>query len=111
MGADAPATDRERWRSHVKDPEKFLISLSERLWPVANEGLQDLSPPEQTFILVWELEAEVNNGGFHQFFFNSDGDRAVLTPAALRQIGAEHTASIVERANAMFPGAPPTDRV
>jgi hypothetical protein len=60
--------------------------------------------------LVADLEAELNNGGFHQFFFNSAGDRAAQTREALRAIGAVRTAALLERACARFPGgAPPVD--
>ena len=61
--------------------------------------------------LVEALQAEVNNGGFEQFFFNSAGDRTRETIQALSAIGAPHTASIVGRAAAKFPGGlPPEDR-
>lgn len=61
--------------------------------------------------LVDELESEINNGGFDQFFSNSSGDRFAETIAALRTIGATHTAKIVEAACAKFPGGmPPKDR-
>jgi uncharacterized protein DUF4375 len=61
--------------------------------------------------LVGELEAEVNNGGFDQFFFNSAGDNASKTIEALEVIGAQKTAAIVRRACAKFPsGMPPADR-
>ena len=92
------------------ETEAFLISLSNRLWPIANERFSDLSPSEQVFILVWEVETEVNNGGFNQFFLNSAGDRASATAAALRSIGAERMASIVDRATSSFPDGPPADR-
>jgi hypothetical protein len=97
-------------RSMATDTEAFLISLSERLWPIANERFSELSPSEKVFILVWELEAEVNNGGFHQFFFNSAGDRAGATAAALRSIGAKRAADIVDRATSSFPKGVPADR-
>jgi hypothetical protein len=61
--------------------------------------------------LIRELEAELNNGGFDQFFFNSAGDRTAETIAALEAIGASHTAGIVRKAAARFPGGmPPADR-
>src|SRR5437879_8408232 len=61
--------------------------------------------------LVGALQAEVNNGGFEQFFFNSAGDRTREIIEALSAIGAPHTASIVGRAAAKFPGGlPPEDR-
>lgn len=62
-------------------------------------------------ILIDELEAEINNGGFDQFFFNSAGDNTAEIIVTLKAIGANHTASIVESAAAKFPnGAPPSDR-
>jgi hypothetical protein len=61
--------------------------------------------------LVRDLEAEINNGGFDQFFFNSAGDKTAETIAALDAIGASHTAKIVRKAAGRFPGGmPPTDR-
>ena len=60
--------------------------------------------------LVEALKAEVDNGGFDQFFFNSAGDRTGETIEALSAIGAHHTASIFRRAAAKFPGGlPPED--
>ena len=60
--------------------------------------------------LVEELEAQVNNGGFDQFFFNSAGNESEPTIRALEAIGAIRTAAIVRRACARFPGGmPPAD--
>ena len=65
----------------------------------------------QVVELIGALEAEVNNGGFDQFFFNSAGNRTAETIAALKAIGAKRTADIVSRAAAKFPaGLPPSDR-
>jgi hypothetical protein len=62
-------------------------------------------------ILVEALEAEINNGGFDQFFFNSAGDKTLETIEALTAIGAAHTAAIVRSAADKFPrGRPPQDR-
>ena len=61
--------------------------------------------------LVEELEMEINNGGFDQYFFNSAGDRVYPTVEALEAIGAKHTANIVRRAIAKFPqGVVPENR-
>jgi hypothetical protein len=63
------------------------------------------------FFCVWSLEAEVNNGGFDQYFFNSAGDHAAETVVALRAIEAQHTASLVASAMAIFgPNGPNSDR-
>lgn len=61
--------------------------------------------------LVNAVEGEVNNGGFHQFFYNNAGDNTMETIQALEIIGAKNMADIVRRAAAMFPGGmPPKDR-
>jgi hypothetical protein len=82
------------------DSEKFLLSIVDNVRRRESElGFSTLSPKEQVFLLVWSLEAEVNNGGFHQFFFNSAGDRFAETAEALRTIGAVQMAEIVDLAN------------
>jgi hypothetical protein len=65
----------------------------------------------EVLALIDALEGEVNNGGFHQFFYNSAGDNTLETIRALEKIGAATMADIVKRAAAMFPGEmPPKDR-
>jgi uncharacterized protein DUF4375 len=89
-----------------------LFKVSEAVWARESKyGFGELSEPERTFLCVWNLEAEVNNGGFDQFFVNSAGDYARETPGALRVVGATEMASIVERAMTPFgEGGPPRDR-
>jgi len=61
--------------------------------------------------LINALEGEVNNGGFHQYFYNSAGDRTAGTIQALEIIGAVVMADIVKRAAQKFPyGMPPKNR-
>ena len=61
--------------------------------------------------LIDELEAEVNNGGFHQFFYNSAGDNTAETIEALEAIGASRMADILRKSAALFPGGmPPKER-
>ena len=72
---------------------------------------RDLTRPEQAVKLIWELEAEVNNGGFSQYYFNSAGDHANEAVFALLAIGAKACAEIVGRANQAWSLGPvPTDR-
>ena len=59
-----------------KDPEKEY------------ESLLKLSKSEQAIYIIWNLEAEINNGGFNQYYFNSSGQFADLTPDALKLIKA-----------------------
>ncbi len=94
------------------DANAWLIDLSERsATRFLGTPFSELTLPEQVFVTIWTLEADVNNGGFDQYYLNSSGDRASYAPAALRTIGADATAVIVQRANATFgPGGPPADR-
>ena len=64
-----------------------------------------LSPAQIIFKLIWELEAEVNNGGFQQYCHNSSGSDAPKVELALRAIGAEKCADIVANALELVGGA------
>lgn len=57
-----------------------------------------LSKQERVILAVWQLEAEVNNGGFDQYFRNSAGEHAPCAIEALEEIGAPNCAAIVRRA-------------
>ena len=62
------------------------------------------------FSAIWELESQVNNGGFSQYFASA-GHTANFAPLALRRIGAAKCADIVARALALVsPHALPEDR-
>jgi hypothetical protein len=82
-----------------REMNRRLIKLSEspttRIWRI---DYDKLSTPEQVFLLIWELENEVNNGGFHQYFYNSSGALAPNVVSALKILGAEATADIAQRA-------------
>jgi hypothetical protein len=74
-------------------------------------SFEDLSHPEQVIACLTEVEMEVNNGGFDQYYGNSPGDHAQDAVAALRELGATHTASLLVEANAAFgPAGPDPDR-
>ncbi|MFY7878393.1 MAG: DMP19 family protein [Pirellula sp.] len=78
---------------------QFLIALSESTQ--ADFGRKEFaqqSSPQKTFSAIWELESQVNNGGFDQYFCNSDSDIIAYSPKALREIGATACAAIVESA-------------
>jgi hypothetical protein len=94
------------------DKNAALIALAEsdaaRFWKVDYDRL---TIAERTFLCVWELESEVNNGGFVQYYENLSGGRATEAPAALEQIGASKVAAIVRSANALFQaGRPDADQ-
>jgi hypothetical protein len=57
---------------------------------------------QQAIYIIWSLEAEVNNGGYNQFYFNSSGQYAGLAPEALNLVGASKFADLTTRANAVY---------
>jgi len=58
--------------------------------------------PQQAIYVIWCLEAEVNNGGYNQFYFNPSGQYYKLLPDALKLIGAKKFADLTLRANKTY---------
>ncbi|MFD2920928.1 DUF4375 domain-containing protein [Terrimonas rubra] len=56
----------------------------------------------QAIYMIWMLEAEVNNGGFNQFYFNFSGQFYKQLPAALKLVGAKQFAGLMQNANDLF---------
>lgn len=87
----------------VSDQNKQIIALGD--FVAAREdaaGYQNLTETEKYISGVYFYEAEVNNGGLDQYFFNSTGDRWKMTLAGLHKIGAHHAAEIFQNAVALF---------
>jgi len=61
-------------------------------------GIDALNEKEKAIFAIWWLEAEVNNGGFHQYFWNSAGDNADIAITSLNKIGAIKTAALLKQA-------------
>ena len=64
----------------------------------AREGDDALSPEERIIVAIEALEAEVNNGGYAQFFLNSSRKYAPTIVQALVRIGCPITTEITQRA-------------
>ena len=65
--------------------------------------IETMPPSYRTAYVLIILMGEVFNGGMHQFFFNSSGAFAEYVPQALREVGKDDAAAIVDTAIAMFP--------
>jgi hypothetical protein len=59
-----------------------------------------LAPLDQRILLVGELEADLNNGGFSQYLDNKGRRRARAALAALEAVGARRTAALLGKAMA-----------
>jgi len=78
-------------------------AIDERACPV-----DLLDEPRRIVYVTYWIEAEINNGGLSQYFFNSSGDNAAIAPELVRTLGELELVSILERANACFPNGYPT---
>jgi hypothetical protein len=74
-------------------------------------GFHSLSDPEKLFFAAGLVELEVNNGGFEQYFFNSSAQYYDYALQALREMDAESTILLLDRAKqSLFPsGEMPLD--
>jgi hypothetical protein len=66
------------------------------------EHIKKLSAGQQMFWATWILEAEVNNGGFNQYYYNSDGEFAEMALNGLKIIKANKFVDLVSRANSVY---------
>jgi hypothetical protein len=81
------------------DKNGFLIDLSEsdKTAYGRTEDFAKQSTPQKVFSAIWALEAEVNNGGFSQYFFNTSNETAGFVVEALGTVGAPQTAEFAGR--------------
>jgi hypothetical protein len=74
------------------------------------KGLPTSFGERMVFAFTW-LAHEVQNGGFHQYFFNSAGDFWKDVSEGLKSIGDEKGAALFQEAISIFPeSTPSTDR-
>jgi hypothetical protein len=91
---------------------EYLDWFNREFWRTLDgPGVASLSRLQRDALCVMNFQAELNNGGMHQYLLNSSGDFAKETPEVFRRIGANEAARILDEANAFFgPAGPPTDR-
>jgi hypothetical protein len=65
------------------------------------EIVRELPAGIRATYLTWIVEAEVNNGGFNQYYYNSDGRFASEAVAAFEYFGAQEHAALMREANAV----------
>lgn len=87
------------------DANKIVIDVDDQLNKMSNHGedVELLNDLQKVALFIGNLEREVNNGGFSQFYWNSSGEFAQETVVSLQEIGAVTTANIVQKANNEFP--------
>jgi hypothetical protein len=72
----------------IEDETAAIIELDTKLNEISEYGekIERLTESQKTVLFVENLEREINNGGFNQFFFNSSGDFTHETVKALKVI-------------------------
>jgi Domain of unknown function (DUF4375) len=100
--------------AHENDDKKADV-LPALVWglgqKIEKQGWDRLTDTERRLVAVQYMDAEVLDGGFDEYFFNSPGGDAEVALAGLKDMGATVTASLLERAMDVFPvGKPPTDQ-
>jgi hypothetical protein len=91
---------------------EYLDWFNTEFWRTLHgPGVGSLSRLQRDALCVMNFQAELNNGGMHQYLLNASGDFAKETPDIFRRIGADEAGRILDEANAFFgPDGPPTDR-
>jgi hypothetical protein len=69
-----------------------------------------LTQVDKRLLALGELREEVNNGGFHQYFFNSAGDLVADAMDAAEAAGATELASLIRRGLDLLNVKDPADR-
>ena len=87
------------------DKNASIIELDDFIGELCDYGddYSKLTEPQKLFYYNQNLEREINNGGFNQFFRNSSGDNSHETVLSLKAIGAEKTSDILQKAIDQFP--------
>ena len=80
---------------------QFLVSIV--FHEQGEQNVEVLTDAAKCLYFVRILDAEVNNGGFHQYFSNSSGDYAHEALAGLLALGAGETARLLQQAIHAFP--------
>jgi hypothetical protein len=88
-------------------PKSSPWELYERL---SEREIASLSPEQRPLVAVGSLRTEVNNGGFHQYFFNSAADLAADALAGAEAAGADGLADLIGRAMFVLSVADISDR-
>ena len=96
--------DLEKLLSSV-DINNIIIELDNYICELCawGDNLDKLTEEQKNFYFNQNLEREINNGGFNQYFLNSSGDFAHPTVESLKIIGAHKTAELLQQAIDQFP--------
>lgn len=92
---------------------RILQSLIDELRAIdrSNDWPELLSPARRAVVLTEAVERDLVEGSFEIYYRSPSGDGARLAPEALRRMGQERLAILVEKGNQVFRDDLPVDRV
>jgi hypothetical protein len=98
-------------KARLRHLENALVDKIDWSKPAAEiaRALAALPPEERHLVALSMFNMEFENGGVHQFFYNSTGDIAPEVHAAMLALGLEAQAELFGRGLKMFAGAYPRD--
>jgi hypothetical protein len=104
----APAPPLSPEQVHRKALQDEFHDLANHAFGLSElHGFNTLEPRQRHALLLEQLQSEVLNGGFGQYFHNSAGDHALETLEVLQGLKARKTARLLTKACALFPDATP----
>ena len=95
-----PATLRSIPDSEVEQAVlDYAYSKVENNYQRELEIVRSFPPGVRAHYITWIVEAEVNNGGFNQYYFNTDEKFAAEAVTAFEYFGASEHAALMREAN------------
>ena len=96
----------------IEEQENFVYQMWLYILDNCDEfgDLHNLNAEQRVFYVVQDLQNEVNNGGFAQYFYNDSGDFANEAVSAFESIGAYELANVCKKAIGIYGDKVPTDR-
>jgi hypothetical protein len=106
-----PQADYRAGATLIQKLAAIFARLQPVLWEASESSEQDieatlarLTTGQRIAYAIEQLQMEVANGGFDQYFFNSAGELAREALEGLRLLDLHRFAIVMERAMAEFPG-------
>lgn len=103
----------DKARTEMTDEQRLnwlLRQLTVNSWERASDEIATWPQPYRQLFLLELFNAEMLNGGVHQFFSNSSGDFAVEVVATMRDVGLPRHAAALQRSVDMFEKPYPSNR-
>ena len=67
-------------------------------------GVPDLMQEELDYMLLWELNSEIDQGTFDQYLAKAAGDRTLDVASALERLGSVQMVSVLRQVISLLPG-------